>query len=112
MQFSQEGLRRLHFSLFVIVSQMHTDFLKMIPRESFEAASPPCYRTRATHFLCLQAAQERGTRLRFLTTRYWPSGECAAMLEDVVEGGVGTMMNPEKRSVGFSAKKCVDQKRR
>lgn len=41
------------------------------------------------YFRFLHGAHETGTRFRFLTTRYCPSGECAPMLDEVVDGGVG-----------------------
>jgi hypothetical protein len=44
------------------------------------------------NFLCRQGAHESGTLFRFLTTLYWPSGECAPTLDDV-DGGVGVMVN-------------------
>jgi hypothetical protein len=44
------------------------------------------------YFLCLQGAHDKGTRFLFLTILYCSSGECPPALDDVVEGGVGDMM--------------------
>lgn len=42
---------------------------------------------KRTYFLCLHGAHDNGTLFRFLTTRYWLSGEFP--VDDPVEGGVG-----------------------
>jgi hypothetical protein len=44
------------------------------------------------YFRCLQAPQDRGTRLRLRTTRNWGSGGECPEFDDVVEGGVGGML--------------------
>ena len=44
------------------------------------------------NFLCLQGAQDRGTRFRFRTTLNWASGGEWPALDDVVDGGVGGMV--------------------
>ena len=45
-----------------------------------------------SYLRCLQGAHDNGMRLRFLTTRYWASGDWPE-LEEVVEGGVGVMVS-------------------
>jgi hypothetical protein len=72
VQLSQ-GCPRLHFSLFPSVFAFHCVF-------------------RCTYFLCLHGPQDRGTRFLLRTTLNCGSGGDCPALDEVVEGGVGGMM--------------------
>lgn len=63
-----------------------------------------------THFLCRQGAQERGIRFLFLITLNWPSGERAPPLDDVVDGGVGDILdkNGKGELLRYSDKECME----
>jgi hypothetical protein len=52
-----------------------------------------------THFLCRHGPQDNGTLFLFRTTRNCASGEWPPALEDVVEGGVGVILNYKLHTV-------------
>jgi len=62
-------------------------------------------------FLCLHGPQDKGTRFLLRTTLNWGSGGDCPALEDVVDGGVGGIVDATVaarltwiQAVGFSAK--------